>query len=166
MFSCHPKVTPVMGNPDVKSRLARQQGRRCYPCMWHVPHRYFVLSLFIDFSGAFQKMGKLPNFKHIAILSEWNWKYMGVSENSGTPKSSHLNRVFHYFHHPFWGTTIFGNTHIKSHMFLTTIVPFSPDFEKAAMILASLMAVDGKKQKSGENSPVEVGSKKNIIYKV
>ena len=85
---------------------------------------------------------------------------MGVSENSGTPKSSHLNRVFHYFHHPFWGTTIFGNTHIKSHMFLTTIVPFSPDFEKAAMILASLMAVDGKKQKSGENSPVEVGSKK------
>ena len=27
------------------------------------------------------------------------------------PKSSHFNRVFHYFHHPFWGTTIFGNTH-------------------------------------------------------
>ena len=23
----------------------------------------------------------------------------------------HFNRVFHYFHHPFWGTTIFGNTH-------------------------------------------------------
>ena len=22
------------------------------------------------------------------------------------------NRVFHYFHHPFWGTPIFGNTHI------------------------------------------------------
>ena len=29
----------------------------------------------------------------------------------GTPKSSHLNRVFHYFHHPFWGfPPIFGNT--------------------------------------------------------
>ena len=24
------------------------------------------------------------------------------------PKSSHFERVFHYFHHPFWGTTIFG----------------------------------------------------------
>ena len=28
-------------------------------------------------------------------------------------KSSHFNRVFHYFNHPFWGTSIFGNTHIK-----------------------------------------------------
>ena len=38
---------------------------------------------------------------------------MGVSKNNGTPKSSILyNRVFHYFHHPFWGTPIFGNTHI------------------------------------------------------
>ena len=25
-----------------------------------------------------------------------------------------INRVFHDFHHPFWGTTIFGNTHIFS----------------------------------------------------
>ena len=23
-----------------------------------------------------------------------------------------FKRVFHYFHHPFWGTFIFGNTHI------------------------------------------------------
>ena len=28
------------------------------------------------------------------------------------PKSSIFNRVFHYFHHPFWGTLIFGNTHV------------------------------------------------------
>ena len=41
--------------------------------------------------------------------------HMDVSENSGTPKSSilfHFNRVFHFFHHPFWGSPIFGNTHI------------------------------------------------------
>ena len=38
---------------------------------------------------------------------------MGVSENSGfSPQIIHFNRVFHYFHHPFWGTTIFGNTQI------------------------------------------------------
>ena len=31
----------------------------------------------------------------------------------GFPKSSILiHRVFHYFHHPFWGTTIFGSTPI------------------------------------------------------
>ena len=40
----------------------------------------------------------------------WNI-YMDVSQNSGTPKSSGFNRVFHYFHHPFWDP-YFGNTHI------------------------------------------------------
>ena len=34
-------------------------------------------------------------------------------QNRGkTPQIINLNRVFHYFHHPFWGTTIFGKTHI------------------------------------------------------
>ena len=28
------------------------------------------------------------------------------------PQIIHFNRVFHYFHHPFWGTIIFGNIHI------------------------------------------------------
>ena len=36
---------------------------------------------------------------------------MGVSENSGTPKSSILIE-FSIINHPFWGTPIFGNTHI------------------------------------------------------
>ena len=37
--------------------------------------------------------------------------YMGVSKNNGTPKSSILiGRSI--INHPFWGTTIFGNSHI------------------------------------------------------
>ena len=36
---------------------------------------------------------------------------MGVSENSGTPKSSIL-MSFPLQNHAFWGTPIFGNTHI------------------------------------------------------
>jgi len=40
--------------------------------------------------------------------------YMGVSENRGTPKSSILIG-FSIINHPFWGTTIFGNTHIIPH---------------------------------------------------
>ena len=36
---------------------------------------------------------------------------MGVSNNNGTPKSSILIG-FSITNHPFWGTTIFGNTHI------------------------------------------------------
>ena len=40
-----------------------------------------------------------------------NRGYMDVSENSGTPKSSILIG-FSIINHPFWGTPIFGNTHI------------------------------------------------------
>ncbi len=36
---------------------------------------------------------------------------MGVSKNKGTPKSSILIG-FSIINHPFWGTPIFGNTHI------------------------------------------------------
>ena len=38
---------------------------------------------------------------------------MGVSKNRGTPKSSILIG-FSIINHPFWGTLIFGNTHISS----------------------------------------------------
>ena len=37
--------------------------------------------------------------------------YMDVSEKSGTPKSSIL-KGFSIINHLFWGTSIFGNTHI------------------------------------------------------
>ena len=43
---------------------------------------------------------------------------MGVSKNNGTPKSSILTG-FSIINHPFWGTLIFGNTHI-------CIYPWSP----------------------------------------
>ena len=39
--------------------------------------------------------------------------HMGVSKNKGTPKSSILIG-FSIINHPFWGTIIFGNTHIVS----------------------------------------------------
>jgi len=38
--------------------------------------------------------------------------HMGVSENGGTPKSSILTG-FPIINHPFWDTTIFGNTHME-----------------------------------------------------
>ncbi len=46
-------------------------------------------------------------------MESWINEKMGVSKNRGTPKSSHFNRLWnHYFHHPFWGTIIFGNTQV------------------------------------------------------
>ena len=46
---------------------------------------------------------------------------MDVSENSGTPKSSILIG-FSIINHPFWGTPIFGNTHMLS-IFMTSDIP-------------------------------------------
>ena len=46
-------------------------------------------------------------------------KYMGVSKNNGTPKSSILIG-FSIINHPFWGTPIFGNTHIEIEHVVTT----------------------------------------------
>ena len=40
------------------------------------------------------------------------WMNVGVSKNNGTTKSSILIG-FSIINHPFWGTTIFGNTHVK-----------------------------------------------------
>ena len=38
---------------------------------------------------------------------------MGVSKNMGFyPQIIQFNRVFHEINHPFWDTTVFGNTHI------------------------------------------------------
>ena len=56
-----------------------------------------------------------PSFLHQS-LGVTMLHYKGVSKNRGMfpPKSSHFNRGFHYFHHPFWGTNIFGLTPINT----------------------------------------------------
>ena len=68
--------------------------------------------------------GKSPLNHHVLIFFQppnkqnpSNWgvgalPYMGVSLNGGTPKSSILIG-FSILNHPFWGTPIFGNTHIQ-----------------------------------------------------
>ena len=53
--------------------------------------------------------GKEQNGSFDRLLFESS--YMGVSKNRGTPKSSILIG-FSIINHPFWGTPIFGNTHI------------------------------------------------------
>ena len=71
---------------------------------------------------SFQDGNCSPNFaSSVFFVAPLGWKIwelrflfyhnMGVSKNSGTPKSSMLIG-FSIINHPFWGTTIFGNTHI------------------------------------------------------
>ena len=63
-----------------------------------------------------------PNIEHAF------WRlHMGVSKNNGTTKSSILIG-FSLINHPFWGTPIFGNTHIVfrwiNHKIASDLVPF------------------------------------------
>ena len=52
----------------------------------------------------------------ITISTAQLYYHMGVSKNRGTPKSAILIG-FSIINHPFWGTPIFGNTHILSCFF-------------------------------------------------
>ena len=63
-------------------------------------------------SGCNQRLVK----GHLASISHKLYgsiTILGVSENSGTPKSSILIG-FSIINHPFWGTTIFGKHHMQS----------------------------------------------------
>ena len=51
----------------------------------------------------------LPNHCHVQCIFFMN--HMGVSKNRVTPKSSILIGLS-IINHPFWGTPIFGKTHI------------------------------------------------------
>ena len=51
---------------------------------------------------------------------------MGVSKNNGTPKSSILIGIS-IINHPFWGTSIFGNTHIIWLVKLQRLLYFHPE---------------------------------------
>ncbi len=46
------------------------------------------------------------------------WVFPKIGEKH-PPNHPFVHRVFHYFHHPFWGTNIFGNTHISTPFFLS-----------------------------------------------
>ena len=58
------------------------------------------------------RFGGEPGWRNVVFSVSWvGYGHMGVSENRGTPKSSILIG-FSIINYPFWGTPIFGNTHI------------------------------------------------------
>ena len=60
-------------------------------------------------SGAAHTVGH----KSFAVLFMWVFPKIGFF----TPQIIHFNRVFPYVHHPFWGSIIFGNTHVPQAIF-------------------------------------------------
>ena len=63
-----------------------------------------------DKTGDFCNKKKSMPMKFLKCYMDGTPKIVGFP-----PKSSILMGGFHYFHHPFWGTPIFGNTHIGQH---------------------------------------------------
>ena len=61
------------------------------PFVGHTPHRLHIQLVFVEISST------LPETSN----------YMDVSKNNGTPKSPILIVVFHDFHHPFWGFSLY-----------------------------------------------------------
>ena len=68
---------------------------------------------------------------------------MNVSENSGSsPQIIHFNRVFHYFHHPFWGTSIFGNTQIDIYISSIDLCSLARSHGKAKLPMQGHASLD------------------------
>ena len=69
------------------------------------------------------------------------WVDVDVSENSGfSPQIIHFNKVFHYFHHPFWGVFpyFWSSTHVFSYWKLGG---FSISFQPSGGERCSVMKV-------------------------
>ena len=84
-------------------------------------------------SGSGNPLGFLATFGQACDHLGGNHKFpskkcqedLGVSENSGTPKSSILIG-FSIIDHPFWGTPILGNTHFGSRTVSFFLAPWPP----------------------------------------
>ena len=73
------------------------------------PHEFFVATQFPWSANAC--IAYLRQSVGVSVASNTSWVDVGVSKNNGTPKSSILIG-FSIINHPFWGTPIFGNTHV------------------------------------------------------
>ena len=60
------------------------------------------------------------------ITTLFLFTYIGVSKNRGvSPQIIHFDRVFHYFHHPFWGFSPYIRKHpYIAVFFFTQVVPY------------------------------------------
>ena len=103
LFFAHTEIAAFFG-----------QRKKALPFFWTEGHLYTKAKSFFR-SGNFRR--KTIFFRKNPV-SRFFWYYamtqlfhMGVSKNSGTPKSSILIG-FSIINHPFWGTPIVGNTHI------------------------------------------------------
>ncbi len=82
-------------------------------------------------------LGKTP----LPPENRCEWKHMGVESKirvENHPNHPLKNRVFHEINHPFWGTPIFGNTHMMM-IILTSPSPERQKHIRKVCMLVELM---------------------------
>ena len=97
---------------------------------WYVPIASCLRYKNQDFLTCFEKQSwsnqvhgihgaseQTPGGSMDGLTNQIKGNYMDVSKNSGTPKSSILIG-FSIINHPFWGSPIFGNTHMHALQFV------------------------------------------------
>ena len=102
-----PKVEELLWKDIFKCKETVSNGSTCIG-----PHIKAILSLHVI--HMYTTIWYIHSKKWAKTV--FNWNYLDVSENRGTPKSS-IWIGFSIINHPFWGTTIFGNTHFKFQSF-------------------------------------------------
>ena len=107
-------------------------------------------TFFWDFSGA-----KMIQKNLSESMSHNSRQHTGVSKNSGTPKSSILTG-FSIKNHPFWGTSIFGNTHTP--LKHPTVTSYS-----WASLGQKLISLPGATSQNISNSTEEAGSSTSCV---
>ena len=95
------------------------------------------------------------------LPGEW-YLDMGVSKNRGTPKSWILIGCS-IINHPFWGTPIFGNTHMET-LKMKPIETLSSEEKSADELIAGCthQMATAKKETSRKNPPTATPHKINI----
>ena len=87
------------------------------PCIYTLPETNISrengwLEDYVPFGARPIFRGELLVLGRVYIYSRFSKRdYIGVSKNTGTPKSSILIG-FSIINHPFWGTPSFGNIHV------------------------------------------------------
>ena len=83
-------------------------------------------------------------------------EYIGLSKNRGTLKSSILIR-FSIIYHPFWGTSIFGNTHMGFGELSICFTFLNPRF-----FLVRQAAASAAMEVEGEDAEVNASASKGL----
>ena len=139
-------TSTIIPIPTIPSTWCNQPTNRCAPQNLHAlgSNNYWSRS----FSASDVPLGGVDGGcgfvggkgeEGVLFMKGWFfWIEIWVFPKIGVPPCFiHFNRVFHYFHHPFWGTPIFGNIH----MFLTLGLNICPKYPQKERMVCQLSFV-------------------------